>query len=106
MKGTRPLIRFSTKGDAWNFLWDKVRTFELCPKLCGLQIAQGLCFNYQTGECHGACMCIETVKKYNKRVEKAIQQFNTKSESVAIIGKGRSTDEQSLVLVENGSYKG
>ncbi|MBC7850109.1 MAG: GIY-YIG nuclease family protein, partial [Chitinophagaceae bacterium] len=31
-RGTRPLIRFATKGDAWNFLWEKVRAFELCPK--------------------------------------------------------------------------
>jgi DNA polymerase III subunit epsilon len=105
-KGARPLIRFSTKGDAWNFLWDKVRTYDLCPKLCGLQITQGLCFNYQTGECKGACMCIETVRKYNRRVEKAIAAFQTKGESVAIIGKGRNVDEQSLVLVENGNYKG
>lgn len=106
MKGARPLMRFSTKGDAWNFLWDKVRTFDLCPKLCGLQITQGLCFNYQTGECKGACMCIETVKKYNKRIEKAIASFQSKGESVAIIGKGRNIDEQSLVLVENGAYRG
>jgi DNA polymerase III subunit epsilon len=105
-KGTRPLIRFSTKGDAWNFLWDKVRSFDLCPKLCGLQLAQGLCFNYQTGECKGACMCIETVKRYNKRVDKAMMAFQTKGESVAIFGRGRSLDEQSLVLVENGNYKG
>jgi DNA polymerase III subunit epsilon len=105
-KGTRPLIRFSTKGDAWNFLWEKVRTHDLCPKLCGLQITPGLCFHYQTGECKGACMCIETVKKYNKRALKAIEGFRPKGESVAIIGRGRSNEEQSLVLVENGSYRG
>lgn len=106
MKGTRPLIRFSTKGDAWNFLWERVREYELCPKLCGLQVSQGLCFNYQTGECRGACMCIESVKKYNKRVAKALQTFQSKGGSVAIIGKGRNIDEQSLVLVENGNYRG
>lgn len=105
-KGTQPLIRFSTKGDAWNFLWDRVRNFDLCPKLCGLQITPGLCFHYQTGECKGACMCIETVKKYNKRALKAIESFNPKGESVAIIGRGRNNDEQSLVLVENGCYRG
>jgi DNA polymerase-3 subunit epsilon len=105
-KGTRPAIRFSTKGDAWNFLWDRVRTYDLCPKLCGLQITPGLCFHYQTGECKGACMCIETVKKYNKRALKAIESFSPKGESVAIIGKGRSNEEQSLVLVENGCYRG
>src|SRR5690606_24387102 len=38
-RGARPVIRFSSKGDAWNFLWDKVRTFSLCPKLSGLQLS-------------------------------------------------------------------
>jgi DNA polymerase-3 subunit epsilon len=105
-RGSRPLIRFSTKGDTWNFLWEKVRAYELCPKLSGLQLSKGLCFQYQTGECKGACMCIETVKKYNKRVLKAIQSFKRAGESVAIFGKGRNTDERSMVLVEKGSYLG
>jgi DNA polymerase-3 subunit epsilon len=105
-RGSRPLIRFTAKGDAWNFLWEKVRAFELCPKLCGLQVSKGLCFNYQAGECHGACMCVEEVKKYNRRIEKAIRSFSAEGSSVAIIGKGRSAEEQSLVLVEKGNYFG
>jgi DNA polymerase-3 subunit epsilon len=51
-------------------------------------------------------MCIESVKKYNKRVEKAIHAFTSQGSSVAIIGKGRSLEEQSLVLVEKGNYLG
>jgi DNA polymerase-3 subunit epsilon len=105
-RGSRPLIRFTSKGDAWNFLWEKVREFELCPKLSGLQVSKGLCFHYQTGECKGACMCIETVRRYNKRVEKAVYSFSSQGSSVAIIGKGRSAEEQSLVLVEKGNYLG
>lgn len=106
VRGSRPLMRFSTKGEAWNFLWEKVRDFELCPKLSGLQISKGLCFDYQSGGCHGACMCIESVKKYNRRVLKSIASFRDEGETVAIIGKGRSADEQSLVLVEKGNYVG
>jgi DNA polymerase-3 subunit epsilon len=105
-RGTHPLIRFSTKGDAWNFLWQKVREHNLCPKLSGLQVAKGLCFEYQTGACKGACMGIETVRKYNRRVEKAIGGFHEKGNSVAIIGQGRNLNEQSLVLVEEGNYSG
>jgi DNA polymerase-3 subunit epsilon len=105
-RGSHPLIKFSTKGDAWNFLWQKVRDHELCPKLSGLQLAKGLCFEYQTGECKGACMGIETVKEYNGRVEMAISAFHEKGNSVAIIGRGRNQDEQSLVLVEEGNYFG
>jgi DNA polymerase-3 subunit epsilon len=105
-RGSRPLIRFSSKGDAWNFLWEKVREHDLCPKLSGLQVAKGLCFDYQTGECCGACMGIETVKKYNRKVNDAIGTFKGQANTVAIIGKGRSGNEQSLVLVERGSYFG
>lgn len=105
-RGSHPLKRFNAKGTAWNFLWEKVRAFDLCPKLSGLQLAKGLCFEYQTGECHGACMGVESVKEYNTRFENAIQSFNEPGESVAIIGKGRNIEEQSLVLVEKGAYVG
>ena len=106
VRGSRPLARFSTKGEAWNFLWEKVRDYELCPKLCGLQLSKGLCFDYQSGGCHGACMGIESVKNYNARVEQAIRAFRDEGDTVAIIGKGRNISEQSLVLVERGAYVG
>jgi len=105
-RGTRPLIRFSSKGDAWNFLWDKVRTYELCPKLSGLQLSRELCFEYQTGNCHGACMCVEPQQLYNSRCQEAIRSVTDEGNSVAIIGKGRNAREQSLVLVERGKYLG
>jgi len=105
-RGSRPLVRFSTKGEAWNFLWEKVRDYELCPKLCGLQLSKGLCFDYQSGGCHGACMGVESAKHYNARVEQAIRAFRDEGDTVAIIGKGRNISEQSLVLVERGAYVG
>lgn len=105
-KGSRPLIRFTSKGDAWNFLWGKVREFDLCPKLSGLQVAKGLCFDYQTGTCHGACMNLETIRKYNRRVQKAIDAFTSMGSSLAIIGRGRTVEENSLVLVERGNFLG
>jgi DNA polymerase-3 subunit epsilon len=105
-KGAHPLITFSTKGDVWNFWWEKVKEFELCPKLSGLQIAKGPCFSYQSGTCAGACQGIESVKKYNKRAEKAVDSFFEQGDSLAIIGQGRKATEQSLILVENGNYFG
>jgi DNA polymerase III subunit epsilon len=105
-RGSTPLIRFTSKGEAWNFLWEKVREFELCPKLCGLQVAKGLCFNYQTGECKGACMCLEHGSVYNVRVSDAVKSFSGVGSSAAIIGAGRNSDEQSLILVDKGSYCG
>lgn len=105
-RGSRPLIKFNTKGDTWNFLWEKVREYDLCPKLSGLQVSKGKCFQYQIGDCKGACEGAESVKKYNKRVMKAIASFRELGDSVAIIGKGRTAREHSLVLVEKGNFAG
>jgi DNA polymerase-3 subunit epsilon len=105
-KGAKPLITFSSKGDAWNFMWEKVKENDLCPKLSGLQIAKGLCFSHQSGTCKGACQGVEKSKKYNKRAQKAIDSFFETGKTVAIIGKGRKPEEKSVVLIENGSYQG
>jgi DNA polymerase III subunit epsilon len=105
-RGAKPLITFSSKGDAWNFMWEKVKEYELCPKLSGLQIAKGLCFSHQSGNCKGACQGVEKPKKYNKRVQKAIDSFFESGQTAAIVGKGRRPDEKSVVLVENGNYLG
>lgn len=105
-RGTRPLITFSTKGDAWNFMWEKVRTNELCPKLSGLQLAKGLCFAHQSGTCKGACQGVESAEGYNARAQATIESFYENGTTVAILDKGRKVEERSLVLVENGSYLG
>jgi len=105
-RGARPLIRFSSKGDTWNFLWEKVRTYELCPKLSGLQLSKGLCFEYQTGGCNGACMHVESPEVYNKRVRLAVKSFTEEENSLAILGRGRHAREHSVVLVEHGKYFG
>jgi DNA polymerase-3 subunit epsilon len=105
-RGAKPLITFSSKGDAWNFMWEKVKEHDLCPKLSGLQLAKGLCFAHQSGTCKGACIGAESVKQYNKKVQNAVDSFFETGNSVAIIGQGRRADENSLVLVEKGSYLG
>lgn len=106
VKGTRPLITFSNKADAWNLMWEKVKEFELCPKLSGLQLAKGLCFSHQSGTCHGACLAIESAKKYNKRAQKSIDSLFEQGQTVALVGRGRKPSEKSMVLIENGLYVG
>ncbi len=105
-RGTKPLITFPSKGEAWNFMWEKVKEYDLCPKLSGLQVAKGLCFSHQTGACRGACQGVEKTKKYNKKVQQAIDSFFESGSSAAIIGQGREDGERSLVLVEKGNYLG
>ncbi|CAN5186204.1 exonuclease domain-containing protein [soil metagenome] len=105
-KNSKPLITFSSKSDAWSFLWEKVKEQELCPKLSGLQTAKGPCYAHQSGACKGACSEVETPEEYNRRMQQSIDSFFGDGETVAIIGKGRKTEERSLILVEKGNYLG
>ena len=105
-RGAKPLITFSSKGDAWNFLWEKAREFDLCPKLSGLQIARGLCFSHQSGTCRGACLGVEAVQIYNCRAQGLVDSVLEAGETLALIGRGRQAEERSLVLIENGVFLG
>jgi DNA polymerase III subunit epsilon len=105
-RNTRPLIRLTSKTDAWNVLWEKVNEFELCPKLSGLQVAKGACLHVQSGACKGACAGNESVKKYNLRVAKALASFDAEGQTLAIVGQGRNHDEHSIILIEKGAYVG
>jgi DNA polymerase III subunit epsilon len=106
IRGAHPLITFSTKGDAWSFMWEKVRQFVLCPKLAGLQLAKGPCFAHQSGTCNGACSGVEAIVDYNTRAQSAIDSFHEAGNTLAIIDRGRNVDERSVVLIEKGNYLG
>ncbi len=105
-KNSKPLITFSSKSDAWSFLWEKVKEAELCPKLSGLQTAKGPCYAHQSGTCKGACAGAEPSDVYNQRMQQSIDSFFGEGETVAIIGRGRKSEERSLILVEKGNYLG
>ena len=105
-RGSNPLIAFTSKGNAWNFMWEKIREHELCSKLCGIQKTDGACYEHQAGTCHGACLGQEDPTLYNGRIQEAIASISETSESLAVLGRGRNADEQSLVLVEKGELVG
>ena len=105
-RGSRPLISFTSKGDAWNFMWEKIREHQLCSKLCGLQKTAGACYEHQAGSCKGACLNLEEPLPYNQRVTGAISSISDNHESLAVIGRGRTGDERSIVLVEKGNFLG
>ena len=55
------------------------RTFELCPKLMGLEKATSACFSYSLGRCKGACIHKESVELYNRRFELALEHTRLQS---------------------------
>ncbi len=106
VKGVKGLSLFNNHADAWHFLIEKVREYELCPKLSGIQKASQACYDHADGLCKGACIGEETVLEYNKKVLEFMQSFDQVNESYAIVGAGRYEDENSIILLENGKYQG
>jgi DNA polymerase III subunit epsilon len=70
---------YTTKSQAKAQLETAARTFELCPKLLGLEKASGACFRYQLGLCKGACIGKESPELYNRRVELALERSKIES---------------------------
>jgi DNA polymerase-3 subunit epsilon len=101
-----PLTVLENGLKARDFLHFKVTKFELCEKKTGLYNGKGACFHHHLHLCHGACINKESPESYNTRTQEAIDTFSFQQESFFIVGKGRTEDEKSVVLIENGIYKG
>jgi len=105
-KGLKPVKVFPSASEGKKWMYDLVRRFELCPKLCGLQPAKHECFDHKTGQCKGACVGKVPVEKYNNQVDLAINSGKDDAETLAIFGNGRKFGEKSVVYIEDGIYQG
>lgn len=100
MKGTLPLIGFTSFDRARDYLIELVKKFELDPELCSLPASMMMYFGYtiKTGG--------EGATEQRERFKKAIQSIKENSQSFCLLGQGRTLTEKSVVLVENGKYLG
>jgi DNA polymerase-3 subunit epsilon len=80
--------------------------YELCLSHTGLTSKGSSCFNHQLKKCRGICTEDESVDEYNKRAKKILKLFRFQSANFMIVDKGRTNEEKSLVLIENGRYAG
>lgn len=62
---------FRTPRRAREFLWSAIRDHGLCPRIMGLEKADGACFYTQLDICRGACTGAETPTSYNDRFMRA-----------------------------------
>jgi len=67
------LAVYPRRGRAKDALNDIVKTFDLCPKLAGLEKSSGACFMYQLHKCRGACVSQEPAALYNQRLLTAFE---------------------------------
>ncbi len=100
------ITTFTNYQQAKSTLFMVTEEFQLCQKLNGLQKTDGSCFNYSINLCLGACINEEDIDEYNERISKFIEKNSYKDQSMLIIDKGRSIDERSVILIEDGMYKG
>jgi DNA polymerase-3 subunit epsilon len=72
---------YTSRRQAVGALESAARTYQLCPKLLGLEKTKpgNPCFRYQLGLCRGACIGAEPPESYNPRVRFALER--TKIES-------------------------
>jgi DNA polymerase-3 subunit epsilon len=78
----------------------------LCQKLNGLHQTQKGCFSYGIKECYGACVGKENSITYNERVLHFLEKNSYENNHMLIIDRGREVDERSVILIENGIYRG
>ncbi len=82
---------YTNRSKAKNALEDKLRTYQLCSKLLGLENTKGACFLLQLGKCKGACVGKEPAKAYNARVVIALERSKVESwpyKSAVVISTG------------------
>lgn len=84
-----------------------VRQFELCGRLCNLDLRETSCFHYTIKKCFGACVGEESAESYNSRVEEALAVLcRGLSGSFVLLDKGRADGEQAVIAVQNNQYLG
>ncbi len=100
------IITFSNYQQAKSLMYKITEEFQLCQKLTGLYKTKSGCFLYSIKECMGACLNEEDPETYNERVKTFLQKNSYENKHMLIIDRGREVDERSVILIENGKYKG
>lgn len=100
------ITTFTNYQQAKSAVYKLTEEFRLCQKLTGLHQTQQSCFAFGVKECFGACIGEETIEEYNERVLQFLDKNSYENNHMLIIDKGREVDERSVILIENGIYRG
>jgi DNA polymerase III subunit epsilon len=102
----KEITSFTSILEGKNILFKITEKYNLCQKLNGLYDTKNGCFQYKIKECNGACLGKEQPDSYNERVQEFINEYVFENDNMVIVDRGRSIEERSAVLIENGIYKG
>ncbi len=102
----KEITSFTTLQEGKNALFRITSDYHLCQKLTGLYQTKKECFQYKIKECDGACIGKINADEYNKRVQEFINKNSFENQNMILVDRGRTINERSAVLIENGIYKG
>jgi DNA polymerase-3 subunit epsilon len=102
----KEITSFTSLQEGKNALFRITSHYNLCQKLTGLYVSKTNCFQYSIKECDGACIGQITPEEYNARVQGFIDKNSFENQNMVLVDKGRTINERSAVLIENGIYRG
>ncbi|WP_269684396.1 exonuclease domain-containing protein [Flavobacterium lacustre] len=102
----KEITSFTTLQEGKNSLFRITAEYHLCQKLTGLYQTKKDCFQYKIKECDGACIGKISTEEYNARIQEFIDKNSFENQNMVLIDRGRTVNERSAVLIENGIYKG
>lgn len=102
----KEITSFASLQEGKNTLFKITDKYQLCQKINGLYDTKNACFKYKIKECAGACIQEESLETYNQRVTEFIEMNQFENENMIVLDRGRSVEERSAILIENGIYKG
>ncbi len=97
---------FYSRTEAIERLEQLCTAYQLCPRYCSLQSTTERCSHYKIKDCKGICDGKESTALYNMRVNKALELLKKHKKNYLIRERGRTIDEQSFVMIQDGIYKG
>jgi DNA polymerase III subunit epsilon len=102
----KEITSFASLQEGKNALFRITSHYKLCQKLTGLYQTKTECFQHKIYECDGACIGKISPEEYNSRVQDFITNSDYENQNMILIDKGRTINERSAILIENGIYKG
>jgi DNA polymerase III subunit epsilon len=102
----KEITTFSSLQEVKNALFRITVKYHLCQKLSGLYTAKKECFQFSIKECDGACIGKITPDEYNARVQQFIDKNTFENQNMVLVDRGRTINERSAILIENGIYRG
>lgn len=100
---------FASRMKAKQTLENLQRTYDLCPKLLGLEKATTTCFRYQLRKCRGACAGLEPAARYNERLETAFKRHRIDEwpyQNPIVLSHPQHTSQHKNLVIDNWNVIG